>query len=182
MARGVPTRRAHGLTLASCLMCVHTKKSAVITAEGGLTFYLSSKVGDVSQKLAGHSLMTATCIRWRSWVHDNALPQHRSCASLAALCIASSARTPNPPNVSAAKGMKSTPTASQTALVVFAEAQRSVFQNDELSFSLHLYLSIVFLLFLAFLTRPQHQLHRLELDEKIVCHESFDYRPSHPIQ
>jgi len=30
MARGVPTKRARGLTLASCLMCVHTKKSAVI--------------------------------------------------------------------------------------------------------------------------------------------------------
>jgi len=52
MARGVPTTRAHGLTLASCLMCVHTtKKSAVITSEGGLTFYLSGKGGDASQKL-----------------------------------------------------------------------------------------------------------------------------------
>jgi len=55
MAREVPTKRARGLTLASCLMCVHAKKSAVITAEGGLTFYLSSKVGYASQKLAGHS-------------------------------------------------------------------------------------------------------------------------------
>jgi len=55
MARGVPTKRAHGLTLASCLMCVHTKKATVITAEGGFTFYFSSKVGDLSHKLAGHS-------------------------------------------------------------------------------------------------------------------------------